>query len=1370
MSILLGSNSQGTGSASLLSGYIFALGPFTPNENGDVNQISGYFTDAGKTIQFAIYSDVAGVPTARLAYTATGTSAANAWLTIALNTPVTLSTGSQYWLCINDNGVHIGDTAGTGLVPKYVAQTYGTWPDPITGTANSGAVNQYAIYADASVSYTTHAVDVTELWDNGYDNNTDVPKQSQFSRFRFTTNSPTIQVTGTSTLYGTGYNSFCHLGVRTSTDGGTTWTQQSSLVFTGTSPQTFTVTLTGVSTLIEITSGMEINTGTVGGSFITSVRYVTGSTFSVSSPTVGNRVLIYGDSITGMNSDYPEYHGWSTLLRDVYGYRTMLEAWGTRLFHDDCPSTVTAFVSRLAGYTPNIIWISIGVNDYAIGGGAWSAANFGTRYGQLLAALNAALPNAKIICQTPVIKGNGTTDEAANANYSNTLGDYRAAIVSAAAGKAYAYVVDGLTILASGDLDTDKVHPTTAGHVKYALFVSNWLAANTGALSMPTDAAASSITASSAALSVSAASGGTAPYTYQWEISPDGVAWTPIAGATSLTPTITGLTSNTAYHVMCVATDAASNTASSNSASFTTLPPPYNPNTAGVAIIPKTSYANLGGSVSRCTPLFSASAVWLSAASGPPATVTYTIANSFTAADYGNRLVRVTKAGVTVVCQITAATSTTLTLNQTTAYGVSGASTTLPTTGTITITSGGPFLMDVATSGFSMAADCRGLLDGLGSAHGTGLAFNSTSLTGTQTITFDFGTASGWDNTTGLVVDDGNLKMQKIVTEFTWWQYAGSYSQGVWTCEASNDGTTWVSMTGSANFTLASSTTGATSYALIPPGSAWTTGYRYYRLRGISGTTQASNVPTYQITFKVDDFAAAVTVDQPTKDTATALAQQAVDQCYRLAANPTSETWPTGIAYADDFSTGWASLAGTPGYYGASPTVEYSAVRFGSVSASVVSSSASGTSSAYVEKKFTAPLDLSNSDVILGLCLTAVGSMSPKLQNRLVVSLHLADINGHYADITFPSNLTTAQDWTGWLPRFSRAMNFGPDTSNTVNGLTGGVTGSNLFDITKITDIQVRTTLQASDTTSYTVAFDSLIFAQKPTQAEIMFRSDPSSYVATLQLMDWCNANAPSVKICATLDYKVLDVNDTTSGKAKGGGNYGWLASAYLAQQAYGHRVTHWSRDQGTKPQNLDTPLSQYSACGEVALNRYLLEGCGFVSDDVRAIASGSSLEWNPALQAEYSQYINGWWQALSPVGQSQYVNDYILATVDLTDSSQLATVQTAIKDAVEGSARCVIFGHIQGDGTGGAHEYANDSLSPAKTFITNYILPALSGTLVAGYTTPARMVTIGQAIQQQGSSSGGGGSGGSLAVASNSVPAFIPDSNSTVVFQGFIV
>lgn len=135
--------------------------------------------------------------------------------------------------------------------------------------------------------------------------------------------------------------------------------------------------------------------------------------------------------------------------------------------------------------------------------------------------------------------------------------------------------------------------------------------------------------------------------------------------------------------------------------------------------------------------------------------------------------------------------------------------------GSITVTAAGSFFGDMS-----------GLVDG-----GTGTAgwFNGGAAN-TYTIQFDFG-----------FLDRIGTKV--IIDEAKWYQSA-SNSHGTFQWEGSDDASAWTAI--GATFTLGGATT-QTQTTL----SGNTTAYRYYRLKGISGTT--SSAPNLQeIQFKIE--------------------------------------------------------------------------------------------------------------------------------------------------------------------------------------------------------------------------------------------------------------------------------------------------------------------------------------------------------------------------------------------------------------------------------------------------------------------------------------------------------------------------------------
>ncbi len=318
----------------------------------------------------------------------------------------------------------------------------------------------------------TYTFAASDLWDNGYDN-VATPRQSTFARLVFTTDAGAITVRGTTTLHDS-YPAWAQLGLVI--DG----VQQAPLHFTANGPRGFSVTLgsAGITRTIGVIAGVESNpagpgAGTVIGSFIDSVNYPITSFLEVQPPTMAQRILIYGDSITeGANAATPVYQGYAALLRTTYGLHVALESWGYRALNDDAASVEgrDAFVAQLASYSPTVIVLAIGTNDYGLS--RWSAPSFGAAYGATLDAIHAVLPAATVVCVTPIVRSN----ESAN-SYGSTLSDYRAEIESVCDSRPdYTEWIDGRSILSTSDLD-DGVHPTTAGQQKYAAYLGPILSA-----------------------------------------------------------------------------------------------------------------------------------------------------------------------------------------------------------------------------------------------------------------------------------------------------------------------------------------------------------------------------------------------------------------------------------------------------------------------------------------------------------------------------------------------------------------------------------------------------------------------------------------------------------------------------------------------------------------------------------------------------------------------------------------------------------------------------------------------------------------------------------------------------------------------------
>lgn len=75
---------------------------------------------------------------------------------------------------------------------------------------------------------------------------------------------------------------------------------------------------------------------------------------------------------------------------------------------------------------------------------------------------------------------------------------------------------------------------------------------------------------------------------------------------------------------------------------------------------------------------------------------------------------------------------------------------------------------------------------------------------------------------------------QSVVIDEAKWYQSNSTNEAVWQWQGSNDGTTWTNI--GSSFTLG----GATPFQTITALSGNTTGYRYYQLLGVSGTTSSS--------------------------------------------------------------------------------------------------------------------------------------------------------------------------------------------------------------------------------------------------------------------------------------------------------------------------------------------------------------------------------------------------------------------------------------------------------------------------------------------------------------------------------------------------
>jgi hypothetical protein len=97
-------------------------------------------------MKLAIYADNNGSPGALLMTTNEVTNPSSGWVTFTLTSGSPITTGSYYWLAAWANVNYTPKSQTTGGTARYIKRTYGTWPNPLTGTL--GPYSNYdSIYA-----------------------------------------------------------------------------------------------------------------------------------------------------------------------------------------------------------------------------------------------------------------------------------------------------------------------------------------------------------------------------------------------------------------------------------------------------------------------------------------------------------------------------------------------------------------------------------------------------------------------------------------------------------------------------------------------------------------------------------------------------------------------------------------------------------------------------------------------------------------------------------------------------------------------------------------------------------------------------------------------------------------------------------------------------------------------------------------------------------------------------------------------------------------------------------------------------------------------------------------------------------------------
>lgn len=218
---------------------------------------------------------------------------------------------------------------------------------------------------------------------------------------------------------------------------------------------------------VVVTSGLQTKfRGKIVGVFINKITFA-GSATQIQQN--NKRLLVYGDSLAvGGNVDYLSAEAWPVLLRKHYSVR--LEAYGYRALYDDAsPEARSELASKISSWTPDYVWLAMGVNDYAFG--VWPAQEFGKAYAATLDAVHALSPQATLFAQSPILRA----DEPANV-FGDTLEKYRQQIKTACLARGpWCIFVDGTnsSFPQPDELDQDGTHLTTQSSAKYAQAVLN---------------------------------------------------------------------------------------------------------------------------------------------------------------------------------------------------------------------------------------------------------------------------------------------------------------------------------------------------------------------------------------------------------------------------------------------------------------------------------------------------------------------------------------------------------------------------------------------------------------------------------------------------------------------------------------------------------------------------------------------------------------------------------------------------------------------------------------------------------------------------------------------------------------------------------
>jgi hypothetical protein len=101
----------------------------TAGFSGNITKVGVNVATLAGNIMTAIYADSSGSPGALLA-SSSSAAAVSGWNDLTLNIPVSVTAGTTYWLCFNNDDDNIDTYRDPDGSHVYITQTYGSFPDP----------------------------------------------------------------------------------------------------------------------------------------------------------------------------------------------------------------------------------------------------------------------------------------------------------------------------------------------------------------------------------------------------------------------------------------------------------------------------------------------------------------------------------------------------------------------------------------------------------------------------------------------------------------------------------------------------------------------------------------------------------------------------------------------------------------------------------------------------------------------------------------------------------------------------------------------------------------------------------------------------------------------------------------------------------------------------------------------------------------------------------------------------------------------------------------------------------------------------------------------------------------------------------------